>query len=564
MALFDEKDEQLVKDFLFNKIEKECDADPAIMADYILVTLQNNMSEDELKQHCKTDLKEFFGDKTSVFVDTLFEALARKQYLPQPEPGRKEDARQHQMPRRRSRSPPSDRRSGRRSRSPSRERRGGRESYMDMSILEGPLQANRHASQQPQQQQQQRKRRPCFEFMRKGTCQRGDACTFAHVTVEQAQMMGMPIPANIAAGAAQQAMNGGFYPPMRPMRPPMQQGQFAGQPPQQFAGWTPNYNGSRPHDHGPANGYSSTAVFVTNIPDTSLDEASVREFFERFGSVQDVRVDYRKHTATVEFGDSAAQAQALNTPDAVFNNRFVRVIRAHATSANAESTPAAAAANAAASASAPVWRPKSAAIKKAELIEKYVERQKDLMKKLTSTPDMPADTRKIIMNSIKEIQQKIEESRQPPAAKPAPVASSEPPATTEPSSSSKEQLDAVASEKAALQDKLRTLQQEAARLGMGRGRGRGRGGSWAARPQMSLDKRPRTLVLRNVGQDAAEQLSSEMAQFGEVENIDKLGDQNDAPFTYAVKYRARWEAEKAIKAIHALDLFANVQVEWDQ
>ncbi|KAJ2846749.1 hypothetical protein IWW36_004197, partial [Coemansia brasiliensis] len=162
---------------------------------------------------------------------------------------------------------------------------------------------------------------------------------------------------------------------------------------------------------------------------------------------------------------------------------------------------------------------------------------------------------------------KIDESRQPASAKPpTSVTSSEPAVATEPSTSSKEQLDAVASEKAALQDKLRSLQQEAARLGMGRGRGRGRGGMggpWAARPMMSLDKRPRTLVLRNVGQDAAEQLSSEMAQFGEVENIDKLDDQNDAPFSYAVKYRARWEAEKAMKAIHALDLFANVQVEWD-
>ncbi|KAJ1830226.1 hypothetical protein LPJ70_006964, partial [Coemansia sp. RSA 2708] len=55
-----------------------CDADPAMMADYLLVTLQNDMSESELKHHCKSDLIEFFGDKTAAFVDMLFDALARR------------------------------------------------------------------------------------------------------------------------------------------------------------------------------------------------------------------------------------------------------------------------------------------------------------------------------------------------------------------------------------------------------------------------------------------------------------------------------------------------------
>ncbi|KAJ2386426.1 hypothetical protein H4S02_003864, partial [Coemansia sp. RSA 2611] len=232
-----------------------------------------------------------------------------------------------------------------------------------------------------------------------------------------------------------------------------------------------------------------------------------------------------------------------------------------------------------AAAAAPMWRPKSAAIKKAELIEKYVEQQKDLMKKLTSTPDMPAPTRKIIMDSIKQIQQKIDESRQPKAAAPPATAASTSVApaaadstSTEPEAAASDnaaQLDAVASEKAALQSKLKTLQEQAARLGMNergmRGRGRGRGGApaWAGRGAMSLDKRPRSLVFRNVSQEAAEQLPSEMSQFGEIEHIDKLDDQNNAPFTYTVKFKARWEAEKALKAVEALDLFTNVQVDWE-
>ncbi|KAJ1756243.1 hypothetical protein IW139_000881 [Coemansia sp. RSA 353] len=561
MALFDEKDESLVKTFLFNKIERECDADPAIMADYILVTLQNDMPASDLKQHCKTDLTEFFGDSTNVFVDTLFEALGRKEYLPVKETNGREDARDIiNKARRRSRSPGYERRQRSRSpgyersrdRSRERERRAPRE-QVDSALLDGPLEQSRqqHSQQQQfmaqqqlmaqqqfmgQQQpfmgqqpmgQQQRRRRPCFEFLRKGSCQRGDTCTYAHVTAEQAQMMGMQVPPNMRGD---NAPNAGFNPHMRPQ-------QF-GQ--QQF---------------GREANYSSTAVYVTNIPDTSLDETHVREFFGRFGAVQNVRIDYNKHAATVEYGDANAQSQALSTPEAVFNNRFVRVLRAVAS--NGAPTQQAQQPQAVPQQQqqqhlqqqAPAWRPKSAAIKKAEMIEKYVEQQKELMKKLTTTKDMPAATRKIIMDSIKQIQQQIDASKQPKAA----------PVEAEPKS---EPLDAVASEKAALQDKLKTLQAEAARLGMNaRGRGRGRG--QVPRGAMSLDKRPRTLVLRNVGQDAAEQLQSEMAQFGDVENIDKL-EEGSAPFTYAVKFKARWEAERALKAVETLDVLAGVSADWEQ
>ncbi|KAJ2748384.1 hypothetical protein IWQ56_007478 [Coemansia nantahalensis] len=201
------------------------------------------------------------------------------------------------------------------------------------------------------------------------------------------------------------------------------------------------------------------------------------------------------------------------------------------------------------------------------------------MKKLTSTKDMPPATRKIIMDSIKQIQQKIEETQRPkPAGGPAAEAGAADGAGTpaEATEQQRQQLDAVASEKAALQTKLKALQDEAARLGLNARRGpaaapRGRGG-WAGaaaaaaggRAAMTLDKRPRTLVLRNVGQAAAELLSAEMGRFGAIEHIDKLDDLPGPPFAYTVKYSARWEAEKAVKAVGSLELFADVSVDWDQ
>ncbi|KAJ2779644.1 hypothetical protein H4R18_003906 [Coemansia javaensis] len=627
MALFEAKDEGLVKTFLFNKIEKECDADPAIMADYILVTLQNDMNEAELKAHCKSDLTEFFGDQTGAFVDTLFDALARKQYLPQqsqqmaPQPetaslsikgagtrggsgpdqaGRGDGDRY--SGRGRSRSPTQDRhrrqRDGR-SRSRERERRPAREQHHGGNpLLDGPLQAPRgapasqlqqaqlqqaqlqqaqlqqlqhHQLQLQQQQQQQqmmphmqmampmamqmqpRRRKPCFEFLRRGRCQRGDECSYAHVTPEQAQAMGMQGP----PGAAMAGMM--MAPPPAQLQQPQQQQPQQPQAPQQS--------------------YSQTGVFVSNIPPPSLTEAAVRGFFARFGEITGVWIDGAKQTATIAFSDAGAQARAVSSPEAPFNNRFVRVHRAFSAAMDrlqAEGPGG----NGSAGAHRPapgVWHPKSAAIKKAELIEKYVEQQKELMRKLTTTKDMPAATRKIIMDSIKQIQQKIEdtqkpkpaEAQQPPEQPQGPAAEQGPPSDGQ-QQQQQQQLDAVAAEKAALQAKLRTLQEKAAQLGApGRGRGRGRGrGAWpgaAGRGAMTLDKRPRTLVLRNVSQAAAEQLSSEMAQFGAVEHIDKLGDDHSGPpFAYTVKYQARWEAEQALKATPALELFSDVTVDWEQ
>ncbi|KAJ1733143.1 hypothetical protein LPJ61_001701 [Coemansia biformis] len=643
MALFDEKDEKLVKTFLFNKIEKECDADPAIMADYILVTLQNEMSESDLKEHCRTDLTEFFGDKTSVFVDTLFDALAKKQYLPrapsaapvvpalttpsttlsikgsgsrnngagQPTRGDSWESGsgdRHSSSRRRSRSPVHDRhRRTRESRSRSRERRADRESHhiVNASLLDGPLEAShpghgqhyqeQHYQEQQQQQQQmpQRRRKPCFEFMRKGKCQRGDACTYMHVTAEQAHMMGMQVPSNMMTGAhaggqfmmgvggmvpQQPGPNGPLFMGMPPthaqQQPHHQQQQQQPQRPQQQQQRAGRAGGA----YDSQQSYSATGVFVSNIPPESLDEAAVRESFGKFGEITSVRMDYTKQCATIAFSDSSAQQRALNSPEAPFNNRFVRVHRAFSSAVDRAATEAS---NGHRAEQPPVWRPKSAAIKMAEMIEKYVEQQRDLMKKLTTTKDMPPATRKIIMDSIKQIQQRIDEAQKPKASSGgqsavAMVAEAPSAGETDLSGSADEQqqqqqLDAVAMEKAALQNKLKALQEEAARLGMNTRKAapRGRGG-WAgaaaaaSRSAMTLDKRPRTIVLRNVGQAAAEQIPSELGRFGEIEHIDKLDDHTGPPFTYTVKYKARWEAEKAVKAVTSLDLFSDVGVDWDQ
>ncbi|KAJ2657017.1 hypothetical protein IWW48_004731 [Coemansia sp. RSA 1200] len=696
MPLFDERDEALVKAFLFNKIEKECDADPGIMADYILVTLQNDMTESELKQHCKTDLVEFFGDKTTPFVDTLFESLATKQYLPPSQQqsqqkdsaivagsssarpsveirgtsartARDDSSSHHHHPyqrdrdrergaagngdssssarRRSSRSPTgigsrlSHRERRRSSRSPSREERRPREPRsFDPSILNGPLEPNKSQQltqqqqqqlmfqQQQQQQQQQlhRKRKPCFEFLRKGTCQRGEACTFAHVTGEQAQAMGMQVPQNLINPAAIASSGGGGPMQFGMMggRPQMQPGFFAPLQQQQQQPGAGAFTSMRPQQQQ-LNGrpqvggghhqnqyhqqqqqqqqHSTTAVFVTNIPDESLNDEAVKAFFGKFGTINDTRIDYTKHSAVVDFTDNSAQLQALGTPEAVFNNRFVRVHKAWAhyapgTASGAQDSSHPSGGDSSISGGnqssnqqqqqqqqPPVWKPKSVAIKKAEMIEKYVEQQKELMKKLTTIKDMPAATRKIIMDSINQIQTKVDEIRRPhkpDSSSPAAAAGAPAPSANSTSSAGSSNV----TEKQALQNKLQALQQEAERLGMNSGSGSGfastaprkppgaynpAAATAALRGSMSLDKRPRTLVLRNVAPETAERLDSGLAQFGQIENIARIEDDDNGasdqqpPFTYSVRYRARWEAENALKAVASLDGFASVTADWE-
>ncbi|KAJ2848809.1 hypothetical protein GGI22_005659 [Coemansia erecta] len=187
------------------------------------------------------------------------------------------------------------------------------------------------------------------------------------------------------------------------------------------------------------------------------------------------------------------------------------------------------------------------------------------------------------MDSINQIQKKIDDIRKPKPGTVTAAASATAPVASG-SAAEAPNADSNTSEKHALQNKLQALQQEAARLGMSSKanpvRSPWMGGSstgasapaasagssaGAARGSMSLDKRPRTLVLSNVEQPAAERLDAELAQFGEIETISKVEDgATEPPFTYTVRYKARWEAENALKAVASLEGFGSVSAGWGQ
>ncbi|OLY81833.1 putative RNA-binding protein [Smittium mucronatum] len=81
MALFEDEDSAILKGYLMGVLQKLSDADPNILAEYVMVLLQHDKKRDEIYEICKTDLKDFLGDETNGFVENLFYSLKYKTYI---------------------------------------------------------------------------------------------------------------------------------------------------------------------------------------------------------------------------------------------------------------------------------------------------------------------------------------------------------------------------------------------------------------------------------------------------------------------------------------------------
>ncbi|KAF9090612.1 hypothetical protein BGX29_011371 [Mortierella sp. GBA35] len=69
-----------LKEFLTQELALISDADPAMLADYIIALLKHDKETDELRDLCVSQLEDFLQQETESFVDMLFKALASKSY----------------------------------------------------------------------------------------------------------------------------------------------------------------------------------------------------------------------------------------------------------------------------------------------------------------------------------------------------------------------------------------------------------------------------------------------------------------------------------------------------
>ncbi|GJP59950.1 hypothetical protein CLOP_g16932 [Closterium sp. NIES-67] len=72
----DEADSPLLR-FLIELLKPISEADPALLANYVVALLKNSKPHDELRQLCLDQLQDFLTDETEGFVTKLFDALER-------------------------------------------------------------------------------------------------------------------------------------------------------------------------------------------------------------------------------------------------------------------------------------------------------------------------------------------------------------------------------------------------------------------------------------------------------------------------------------------------------
>lgn len=369
--LVEEKDSELLKNWVIKKLEDISDADSDVLADYVVALVKTDDPAPAAKASCVENLKDFLQDKTESFVNQLFQAISTKSYDPN-KPPPKPMAAPYQSTQRTNGEPPrfpneSRKRSYRdldggeqmnqygRIQSfdggdrPTKQPRRGRGGHDHRGVRGG---RGRHgASQMPAQipgmppidpnnpmatllaMQQALGLLPgmpnggstgqrCRDYDTKGFCAAGVSCPYEHGND----------PVVIPGFNQEYDPNNSAIPNMTPSRV----GQFdlaqngggrggfrgRGRGANNFRGGGKRSNYSQV---GPSRDPSNTSIVIESIPEEKCDEQSVRDFFTEFGNIEDVTVEPDKKLAIIKFESHDAAKAAYESPKVVFENRFVKV-----------------------------------------------------------------------------------------------------------------------------------------------------------------------------------------------------------------------------------------------
>ncbi|KAI8071742.1 hypothetical protein BC940DRAFT_316950 [Gongronella butleri] len=200
----------------------------------------------------------------------------------------------------------------------------------------------------------------CRDYFDKGFCMRGDLCPYSHEEQQApgsdrrnngngyggnrmpfSGMPNMPNMPNMPMGADGsfdpamfQAMQQAFA--MNPEMMQMMQGNMMGGGGMPMRGGRGGMRGGRGRGRGGRGGYDGgyhsmpqqpleerTMIDVANIPPEHQTVTSVNDYFKRFGTL--VNVNLHGNRATVQFSTHDEAAAAKDSPEAIFDNRFVKV-----------------------------------------------------------------------------------------------------------------------------------------------------------------------------------------------------------------------------------------------
>ncbi|CEO96243.1 RRM domain-containing protein [Plasmodiophora brassicae] len=350
-----------------------------------------------------------------------------------------------------------------------------------------------------------------------------------------------------------------------PYGPRPRHGDDHGHPRQRRPSTSMNGGGPSPqHPHKPTN------LFVSNVPPHLNNLATLSAHFSRFGEIVNLQIKADQCKAFIQFKTHEQAKAALGCPEAVANNRFIRVYWARydpmdksarlASDLAAESDEAAEALRA-------QEREAQARRERASLTADLSSKTNMLSKLKSMTGENAARAAQIatLESQVAEAEKKLSELPAVPD-EPSPAASA-----------------AGAQAAPSIQEELALAEREAAAYGIidahgniidggrggFRGRGRGRGargtarGAITGRQSMTLDNRTRTLCVRGIPETYANEkmIRSHFQSFGEITRV-AMG-ALDAPTTALVEFRTRNMAQVALK--HGRSMLQNpLELEWSE
>lgn len=257
-----EEDAEDLKQFILGKLESICEADPYVLADYIVTLLRHDVkSEAEMIEFCKSQLQDFLLDNTDGFIKLLFGALKSKSYL------------KHRG---------SKALRGRDSRRLDQRLGGRRHNPMD-----GNSRLQRHSDRSrrviPNLSRDQLPLDVADHLDNNGTVASDDYVA--------------------------KSRNGGGA--SRHRGPVRDQSHIMSAPPPHVARYNPKN--------------TNTVLVMENIPEEHLNIKDISDAMGKFGSILNITIQPRSTRAVVHFSSNYEAHQAYTNPESYFNNRFVKV-----------------------------------------------------------------------------------------------------------------------------------------------------------------------------------------------------------------------------------------------
>ncbi|KAF2996814.1 hypothetical protein E8E13_002154 [Curvularia kusanoi] len=367
--LLPEEDAEVFKRWVLPKLETISDADAEVLADYVIALVTAKDSDANIRQNSVDSLSDFLQDNTVPFVDEVIRTLKNKSYVqtateaPAPIPSIVGTSTSEYLP-----SPAHALNTA-----PPHAPKGPAASR---ASLHRPADRPTEGSQQERGSRKRKQNdrdtsrsqnagndRPVKQAMRRGG-KNGHGALNAQAPAF-APTANMPLfnpalgevppfdPNNPMAFLAMMAAFGANLPGMPPLPKfdanasntrcrdydnkgfcaagslcPYQHGldYEAGEPTQ---GAARHHSGRRGRAHfslpGPTRDHTNTTLVVEQIPEENCNEEDVRNFFTKFGTILDVRMQTHKRLAIVQYSTNEAAAAAYHSPKVIFDNRFVKV-----------------------------------------------------------------------------------------------------------------------------------------------------------------------------------------------------------------------------------------------